>query len=203
VIPGKDASLPFPGCSFVFTIFLIFIGRILSSTHPNMNVIALVLTDQQNVIGKNHVVLQYLPAYQKYFDRLTKNHPIIMGRRTFEAIAHTLEGKRKIIVTKSEKYHSVRARTYGAIHDALEACHKDKKVFVIGGSRVFTQSLPYTTEIYRTCVKARFRSDDYFPEIDTSEFELDAAECINADRENRFDYCIERWKRIGKPKKFI
>jgi dihydrofolate reductase len=165
-----------------------------------MNVIAIVLTDQNNAIGKNHIILNYLPAYIKYFEKLTKDNPLVMGRLTFEAIAHTLKSPRKIIVTRSEKYHSSKARTFASFQQALESCRRDKKVFVIGGAEVFKQALPYTGEIYRTCVKARFRADDYFPEIDTSEFELVTAECINADRENRFDYCIERWKRTEKPK---
>src|SRR5687768_6781247 len=136
-----------------------------------MKVIAIVLTDQNNAIGKNHIILDYLPAYISYFEDLTKEAPVIMGRMTFESIAHTLKNKRKIVVTRSEKYHSTRAKTYSTFHHALEACKKEKKIFVIGGAELYRQSLPYTKEIYRTCVKARFRADDYFPEIDTSEFE--------------------------------
>jgi dihydrofolate reductase len=162
-----------------------------------MVIAALVLTDQNNAIGKNHIILNYLPGYVKYFQELTKGHPVIMGKRTFESIGHILKSKRNIVITDNEKYHSSRAKTHSSIHKALDACKKEKKVFVIGGSEIFKKSLPFTTEIYRTCLRARFKSDSYYPEISTKEFELKAAECINANEENKFEYCVERWERIS------
>jgi dihydrofolate reductase len=164
-----------------------------------MKVAALVLTDQNNAIGRNHVILNYLPGYIKYFNELTKNAPIIMGRRTFENIGHILKSKKNVVITRNEKYHSSRAKTYHSLKKAFENYKNEKKIFVIGGMDIFRQSQPYTSVIYRTCIRARFKSESYYPEIDTSEYDLDSAECINADEENRFDYCIEKWVRNVKP----
>jgi dihydrofolate reductase len=160
-----------------------------------MIVASLVLTDQNNAIGKNHIILSYLPGFVKYLTELTHGAPIIMGRMTFENIGPILKSKKNIVITKNEKYHSTRARTYSSFQRALEACAKEKRVFIVGGAEIFRQSLPHTSEIYRTCLKARFKSDNYYPEIDTSKFELEWAECINADEKNRVDYCIEKWVR--------
>ena len=160
-----------------------------------MTVTALVLTDQNNAIGKNHLILDYLPAYVSYFEELTKDAPVLMGRRTFESIGHILRSKKNIVITDNEKYHSSKARTYPTVAKALESCRKHKRIFVIGGAAIFKACLPYTNEVYRVSVKARFRSDDYYPEIDTETFMLKASECISASAQNRFDYCIEKWVR--------
>ena len=165
-----------------------------------MTVAALVLTDQNNAIGKNDLILHYLPAYVRYFEELTRDAPVLMGRRTFESIGHILRSKKNVVITKDEKYHSSRARTYPSVAKALDACGKYKKVFVIGGAAVFRNCLPYTTEIYRVSVKARFKSDDYYPEIDTDTFVLKSSECISAGPQSRLDYCIEKWVRTGKSK---
>jgi dihydrofolate reductase len=160
-----------------------------------MIVESLVLTDQNNAVGKNDLILDYLPAYVKYFESLTKGAPIIMGRRTFENIGHILLSKKNIVISRNEKYHSSRAKTYHSFDAALDHCKKEKKLFVIGGAEIFKQAFPITTVIYRTCVMARFRSESYYPEIDIDEFELESSVCIKRDKDNRFDYCVEKWVR--------
>lgn len=165
-----------------------------------MTVAALVLTDQNNAIGKNDLILHYLPAYVRYFEELTKDSPVIMGRRTFESIGHILRSRKNVVISKNERYHSVKARTYTTVIKALDACRRNRKIFVIGGASVFRNCLPYTSEIYRVSIKARFRSEDYYPEIDTDTFTLESSECISAGPASRFDYCIEKWVRNSKPK---
>ena len=167
-----------------------------------MIVASIVLTDQDNAIGKNHLILNYLPNFVEYFHELTKGAPVIMGRRTFENVGHILKSKKNVVITRNEKYHSIKARTYQTMAEALAACakKKEKKVFVIGSAGLFLRALPYTAEIYRTCITAKIRANNYYPEIDTSLFDLKSAECISADEKNRFQYCIERWLRTDPPR---
>src|SRR5688572_12786777 len=118
-----------------------------------------------------------------------------MGRRTFESIGHFLNSRKNIVITRNEKYHSTKAKTFTSLKEAFNYLKDEKKIFVVGGVELFKESLPLTTEIYRTTIKARFKSEEYYPEIDTSEFELKTSECINRNEENRFDYCVEKWVR--------
>jgi dihydrofolate reductase len=39
-------------------------------------------------------------------------------------------------------------------------------VFVIGGESVYTQLLPYCTEVYATKIENRYRADKYFVNLD-------------------------------------
>src|SRR5688500_18290906 len=102
-----------------------------------MIIAALVLTDQNNAVGKNHIILDYLPAYVRYFEGLTKGCPIIMGKRTFESIGHILHSKKNIVIARDEKYHSNRAKTCRSLTEAFEKCKKEKKIFILGGAEIF------------------------------------------------------------------
>lgn len=162
-----------------------------------MKIATILLTDQNNAMGKNDLLLSHFPAYLKYFNDLTQNAPLIMGRKTFENIGHILKSRRNIVITRDEKYHSSKAKTFNSLEQALVNCKGEKQIFVIGGIQVFAEAAPLITEIYRTAIMARFKAELYYPEIDTSEFQLSSSECISADQENKFSYCVEKWERIN------
>ncbi len=75
----------------------------------------------------------------KWFKETTMGHPVIMGRRTYEAIGHPLEGRTNIVLTTHELDADV------VVLDSLEkaidyAKEKDSKVFIIGGAKVYKEA---------------------------------------------------------------
>lgn len=75
----------------------------------------------------------------KWFKETTMGHPVIMGRRTYEAIGHPLEGRTNIVLTTHELDADV------VVLDNLEkaidyAKEKDSKVFIIGGAKVYKEA---------------------------------------------------------------
>jgi dihydrofolate reductase len=157
---------------------------------------ALILTDRKDAVARTEAVLDAIPGYNKYFEKVTKGAPVIMGRRTFEGLGHRLSNNRKIIITKSEKYHSSRAKSFETFKEVLEKYKKEEKIFVFGGITLFKEVLPFAKEIYKTSIMGRLKSDDYYPEIDESTFKLVSSVCIKKDEKNRFDLCVEKWVRI-------
>jgi dihydrofolate reductase len=162
-----------------------------------MTLAAVVVTDQNNAIGKNNQLLCHLPADLKFFKATTMGYPIIMGRKSYESIGRLLPGRRNIVITRRPDYKIEGAEIYHSLEAALKSCNEEK-AFIIGGSEIFIQSLHMTHEIYRTLIKYRFESPDtYYPEIKTSEFEMVWEECHNSDEKNKFDYCFQKWVRKG------
>ena len=51
-----------------------------------MIISAIVAVGKGGVIGRDNEIPWYLPADLAYFKRVTLNHCVIMGRRTFESI---------------------------------------------------------------------------------------------------------------------
>ena len=54
---------------------------------------------KNRVIGKNNELPWKLPADMKRFVSLTRNKPVIMGRKTFESIGKALPNRINIIIT--------------------------------------------------------------------------------------------------------
>jgi len=156
---------------------------------------AIVVTDQNNAIGKNNQLLCHLPADLKFFKTTTMGSPIIMGRKTYESIGRLLPGRRNIVITRSSDYKIEGAEIYHSVETAIKSC-KEEKVFIIGGAEIFKQAFPQLTEVYRTAIQHSFEADTWFPELKTTEFTKVWEECHEADEKNKFDYCFQKWERV-------
>jgi dihydrofolate reductase len=125
---------------------------------------------ENRIIGQNGAVPWDLPDDRFRFRSLTMGHPVIMGRRTFEAIGHPLPGRKNIILTRQTRY---RAEGCDVVHDlrsALEACEGSTEVFIIGGAEIYRESLPFAERIYLTIVHAEVAGDAFFPIMPSGEF---------------------------------
>lgn len=160
-----------------------------------MNIAAIVVTDQNNAIGKNNQLLCHLPADLKFFKATTMGAPIIMGRKTYESIGRLLPGRRNLVITRNPDYKIEGAEIYHSLEAALKNC-VEEKVFIIGGSELFKQAMHLFHEIYRTLIDHKFEgADSYFPIIDAGLFEKQWEECHHSDEKNKFDYCFQHWVR--------
>lgn len=154
---------------------------------------AIVVTDLNNAIGRDNKLLCHLPADLRFFKSTTMGSPVIMGRKTYESIGRPLKGRRNIIITRSSDYRVEGADIYHNIDAAIASC-TEEKVFIIGGAEIFRQTLPVTTEIFRTLIEHRFEADTFFPPF-AEDFEIVSRECFSCDEKNPYDYCFEKWRR--------
>lgn len=118
-------------------------------------------------LGKNNRLLWSLPEDMKRFKEKTLNHPVIMGRKTFESIGRALPNRTNIVVTRDRSYTASGAEVFHDIGDAINfAKTKDKEeVFIIGGGEIYSQALIFADKLYLTIVDADFpQADAFFPE---------------------------------------
>ena len=54
-------------------------------------------------LGKDNKLLWHIPEDLMRFKELTKGHPIIMGRKTFESIGRVLSGRLNIVITRDKQ----------------------------------------------------------------------------------------------------
>jgi len=138
-----------------------------------MIVSLIVAADESNVIGGHNKLLWSLPDDLKRFRTLTKGHPIIMGRKTYESIGRPLPDRRNIIISKSLKQAPAGCELVHSIEEALELFQdSDDEVFVIGGGEIYKEVLEkdLAERIYLTRVHGIFNGDVTFPEIDKSDW---------------------------------
>ena len=80
------------------------------------------------------------------------------------------------------------------IEDILELAKKES-VFIIGGSMVCKQFLPYVEKLYITYIDAEFEGDTYFPEIKEKEWELDSEIKGKMDEKNIYPHMFRIYTR--------
>lgn len=127
---------------------------------------AIVAIDSKRGIGKNNQLLFKIPEDFKRMKNLTFNHPIIMGRKTFESIGRVLDGRTNIIITRDLTYKIPGAIVVQSLEEAVKvAKEKDQReIFIFGGGQVFEEAMPLIDRLYLTIVEGDFGADTFFPD---------------------------------------
>ncbi|MGH8403676.1 MAG: dihydrofolate reductase [Gammaproteobacteria bacterium] len=148
----------------------------------------IVAVGEHNEIGKNGRMPWHLSADLKRFKELTLGKPMIMGRRTFEAIGKPLPGRRNIVVTRNAAFQAAGCEVAHSLTDALVLAVGVPEIMVIGGAEIYREALPRAQRIYLTRVHASFEADTFFPALDPADWRETAREDHVADERNSFEY---------------
>lgn len=124
---------------------------------------------ENRVIGRDKQLPWELPDEMAYFRRTTRNHPIIMGRKTFETMdCKPLPDRFNIVLTRSRDYFTDVVTT-PSIKDAIDqaiAKSNDDEIFVIGGANVYREAMPRADRLHCSIIHAKIEGDTYMDEID-------------------------------------
>ena len=136
-----------------------------------MELILIAAMTTRGVIGCNNRLPWHLPEDMAHFKKTTMGHAVIMGRKTYQSIGAPLLGRRNIVVTANPLF-SVPAdcRTAPSLPQALGLCADAEKVFLIGGGRLFSESLAYADSLILTYIDAEIPGDVFFPAFSAEEF---------------------------------
>ena len=123
-------------------------------------------------IGVNNALPWNLPPDLEMFRKITSSgengNSLIMGRKTFDSIGRALPGRLNIVISKNSKIQeNEKLRQARSLDDALELSQMIKpkgKIFVIGGERIFEDSLDQCRYIYETLINKDVQCDTFFPQ---------------------------------------
>ncbi len=129
-------------------------------------------------IGHQGKLLWQIPEDLARFKHLTRRHPIIMGRKTFESIlairGAPLPDRDTVVISGKDAYHPeleiLRARDLGdALRIGLTLPRGEHGVFICGGARVYQDALAQgiVTKMYLTLVDAEKPADTFFPSFES------------------------------------
>ena len=160
-----------------------------------MTISMIVAASENNAIGKDNKLPWHQPADLKFFKNTTWGMPIVMGRKTFEAMGKALPGRTNIVITTNPDWKAEGATSVTSIGDALKAAEATncKEIFITGGGEIFKQSLNIADKIYLTRIYAKIEGDAFFPEIDEAVWEKDFEKKVPADEKNKFDMSFQTW----------
>jgi dihydrofolate reductase len=159
----------------------------------------IVAAAENNAIGKNNQMLWHLPEDFKYFKNKTWGLPVLMGRRTFQAInGKPLPGRLNIVLTRDKKFSAKGVIVVNKIDNALFLAqeHDYNELMIIGGADIYKQMLPKAHRFFLTRVAAAFDdADAFFPELNVKEWQLVSEDKFLKDAQNMYDYSFQVWER--------
>ena len=148
---------------------------------------------ENNALGKDNDLLWHLPEDFKRFKQITSGHYIIMGRKTFESFPKPLPNRTHIIITRQVEYLVEGCLVVHSLEEALEIAPQNEEIFIIGGAQIYKQALPFADKIDLTRVHVELDADAFFPEFNTSEWNLVFSEKHFKDEKHQFDYTFETY----------
>lgn len=140
-----------------------------------MKISIIVAVGLNNVIGyKNKLPWNHIPIDMKHFKNVTINNTVIMGRKTYESIGKKLPERNNIIITRQKNFTiDSGCSVVSNINESLEVAKQyNKKVFIIGGSEIYKQTIHLSERIYLTRIWGIFKGDSYFPEINLNKWKI-------------------------------
>ncbi len=160
-----------------------------------MKLSLIVAMASNRIIGMNKQMPWHLSADLKNFKKITMGHPIIMGRKTFEAIGHPLSGRENIIISRDPFYRKMGCTVFNSLEAAVQHCSYAEEVFVIGGATLYEVTLEQADRLYITEIEKDFIGDTWFPEIQKSDWQECSRERISHDSSVDFNYSFVVYKR--------
>lgn len=148
------------------------------------------------VIGRDNRLPWHLPADLKHFKALTMGKPVLMGRLTWESIGRPLPGRRNVVITRDRHYRASGCEVVGSVAEALHRLAASKEVMVIGGARLYEQTLPVADRLYITYIHADFDGDVRFPEFSPAEWRELAREDHGTDEKQPYAYSFVTLARV-------
>ncbi|HEY0299526.1 MAG TPA: dihydrofolate reductase [Arachidicoccus sp.] len=164
-----------------------------------MTISMIVAAAENNAIGKNNQMLWNMPNDFKYFKNQTWGLPVLMGRRTFQALNNeALTGRLNIILTRDKNFDAKGAVIVHKIDDAMFLAqeHHYNELMVIGGADIYRQLLPKTHKVLLTRIYATFEDGDaFFPELNPKEWTMTSEDKFLKDEKNPYNYSFQVWER--------
>lgn len=165
---------------------------------------AIVAVDNNWGIGYNGDLLEHIPEDLRYFKELTTSHVVVMGSKTWDSLPKKpLKDRLNIVVSSKPRevlgdmsiridMEELMIRMIYMKRNALVNPAEEEEWFIIGGSSIYQQLLPFCDRVYVTKIyKDHDNVDTYFPNLDELK-EWSPTKC--EDPQTHFDLSYQFWQ---------
>ena len=162
------------------------------SEAPMVELISVAAVADNGVLGRDgELPWASIPADKRQYRGRIADHPVILGRVTFESMLDDLPGTAQIVLSRSESDFDVGTAHHASGIDeavAVAASLGAERAYVIGGGGIYDLFQPVIDRMVLSRVHGEYEGDTYFPEWDGDEWEL-----VEATEHDRFT--LEEWHR--------
>ena len=167
----------------------------MSAARPTVSLI--VAMARNGTIGRGNAMPWHLPADLKRFKSLTLGKPILMGRKTHQAIGRALPGRDNLVLTRAQDWRAEGVTVVHSVEEALQRAGASAELAVIGGAEVYRLTLALAGRIYLTQVLADVEGDTFFPEFSRSEWREAESSDYPADERHAYAMKFVTLERAG------
>lgn len=129
---------------------------------------------ERGELGLNNDLLWRISDDLKNFKRLTMGKHLLMGRKTYESIGGPLEGREILVLSRNPMLELPGARVVTSFEQAALLA-KDElapELVICGGGEVYRNFIQHADRLYITRIHDARDADTYFPEFDSTQFNL-------------------------------
>ena len=121
---------------------------------------------KNGVIGKNNKVPWDIPEDLKFFYKIIRGKPVVMGRKTYESLGGgPIKNSENVVLSRNQ---SLQLPGCVVVHSFAEVLTRyqnvSEEVIIIGGVPIYEQFLPLANKMYLTLIDQDVVGDVYFPE---------------------------------------
>jgi dihydrofolate reductase len=148
----------------------------------------IVAMSQNSVIGLKNRLPWHIPEDLKNFRKITINHSVIMGRKTYDSIGKPLKDRDNIVISRDASLKIDGVEVVNSLEKAISKIAESSEIFIIGGQQIYSIALPLSTHMYVTKVNANFDGDVFFPDYIQDEWREVAREDLISENELKFSF---------------
>jgi dihydrofolate reductase len=148
----------------------------------------IVAMSQNSVIGLRNELPWHISEDLKNFKKITLNHSVIMGRKTYYSIGKPLKDRKNIVISRDTSLKIDGVDVVNSLEKAILKTDESSEIFIIGGQQIYSIALPLATHMYITKVNGIFDGDVFFPDYVEDEWREIAREDLITDKDLRFSF---------------
>lgn len=152
-----------------------------------MTIELIVAMSNNYAIGNNNKLLWHIPEDLRRFKELTSGHSVLMGRKTWESLPEKyrpLPNRENFVLSSNQNFIVNGAET---IH-SLDLIPLREKLFVIGGSEIYRQTIQYADIIHLTQVHVNVEeADTFFPKFDLTMWDI-SDNIVSSDENYKYSF---------------
>jgi dihydrofolate reductase len=139
-----------------------------------MKVVAIAAVAKNGVIGSENALPWNIPEDMQFFRQSTKNHVVIMGRKTYDSMGKPLPNRENAVISRNAHWSpsesfAGQVRLFSSAEEAISfyrslyAGDPSKIIFVIGGAQIYESVFDQLDEVWLTEIDAMVDGDAVFP----------------------------------------
>ena len=160
-----------------------------------MKKITIIVAVSENfVIGIDNKLPWHISEDLKNFKKVTLNHSVIMGRKTFQSIGKPLIERRNIVITRNKALKISGVEVVTNLNDAINLASDEKEIFIIGGEQIYNIAMPLATNMIVTKVHTKIKGDAFFPIFNENQWEIISQK--NSETEDGLKYSFINYQKL-------